>query len=210
VSSGGRSGGWPDGRGAVAVDPRWIERILLSQPRVGEVRVVCVDGPAGSGKTTFAGRLAGALEEAFGEVPVVHGDEVYEGWPVVAAAPDRIAAFAMLAGRIDTWLFDRWQHGYDAEHPRWDWHADAWGDPVVVPAAPVVVLEGVGLGSQPLRTRAVLSVWVDCDPALRLPRVLARDGDGLAAEMTSWQRDERVWHGLDATARGSDVTLITG
>ena len=195
---------------ATEIDPRWIERILLSQPRVGEVRVVCIDGPAGSGKTTLAAELAVVLESSFGEVPVVHGDEVYEGWPVVAAAPDRIAAFAMLAGRIDTWLFDRWRHGFDAEHPRWDWHADSWGDPVVVPAAPVVVLEGVSLGSHPLRARSVLSIWVDCDPALRLPRVLARDGDALAAEMAGWQRDEHVWHQLDETAFGCDVSLVTG
>jgi uridine kinase len=192
------------------VDPRWVQRVLVATPSVGEVRVVCVDGPAGSGKTTFAARLAAALEPSFGEVPVVHGDEVYEGWAVVAAAPDRIAAFAMLAGRIDTWLFDRWQHGYDAEHPRWDWHADAWGEPVVTPAAPVVVLEGVGLGSRPLRSHAVLSVWMDCDPALRLPRVLARDGDALLAPMTDWQRDERVWHLLDATAVECDAVVVTG
>jgi uridine kinase len=198
------------GQASDAVDPRWVERVLLSRPLVGEVRVVCVDGPAGSGKTTLAARLVDALGESFGEVPVVHGDEVYEGWPVVAEAPDRIAAFALLAGRIDTWLFDRWQHGYDAVHPRWDWYADAWGDTVLVPAAPVVVLEGVGLGSRPLRARSVLSVWVDCDPALQLPRVIARDGDGLASEMAGWQRDERVWHQLDATALGCDVTLVTG
>ena len=192
------------------VDPRWVQRVLLASPSVGDVRVVCVDGPAGSGKTTFAARLAATLEPSFGEVPVVHGDEVYEGWAVVAAAPDRIAAFAMLSGRIDTWLFDRWQHGYDAEHPRWDWYADAWGDPVVTPAAPAVILEGVGLGSRPLRSRAVLSVWMDCDPALRLPRVLARDGDALLDPMTDWQRDERVWHLLDATAAECDAVVVTG
>lgn len=203
---------WSDPSGAPgsSVDPRWVERVLTAAPTVGEVRVVCVDGPAGAGKTTAAAALARALQPSFGEVPVVHGDEVYEGWPVVAAAPDRIAAFALLAGRLDTWLFDRWQHGYDAEHPRWDWYADAWGEPVVVPAAPAVVLEGVGLGSRPLRARSVLSVWVDCDPALRLGRVLARDGDGLRDPMLSWQRDEAVWHELDATAAESDVVLVTG
>ena len=45
-------------------------------------------------------------------------------------------------------------------------------------------------------SRAVLSVWTDCDPALRLPRVLARDGDALLGPMTDWQRDERLYSGL--------------
>jgi uridine kinase len=192
------------------VHPRLIERVLLSRPRVGEVRLVCIDGPAGAGKTTLAARVAAALQPSFGEVPVVHGDEVYEGWPVVGIAPDRIAAFAMLAERIDAWLFERWRHGLDAAHPCWDWHAGAWGEPVAVPAAPVVILEGVALGSRPLRAQSVLSVWVDCDPALRLPRVLARDGDALADPMAGWQRDEHVWHQLDDTAVGCDVTLLTG
>ena len=31
------------GQASDAVDPRWIERVLLSRPLVGEVRVVCVD-----------------------------------------------------------------------------------------------------------------------------------------------------------------------
>lgn len=192
------------------VDARVLERVLMSAPSIGEVRLVCIDGPAGAGKTMLAARMAASLERSFGPVPVVHGDEVYEGWPVVAIAPDRIAAFDMLASRIETWLFDRWEHGWDAAHPTWDWHAGAWGEPVPVPAAPAVVLEGVGLASRRLRSRAVLSVWVDCAPELRLPRVLARDGEELEAEMVAWQRDERVWHELDQTALGCDVTLLTG
>lgn len=39
-------------------------RVLATPPRLGSVRLVCVDGPAGSGKTTLADRLATALAAA--------------------------------------------------------------------------------------------------------------------------------------------------
>ena len=38
-----------------------VEQLRGSPARLGTVRLVCVDGPAGSGKTTFAGRLAELL-----------------------------------------------------------------------------------------------------------------------------------------------------
>ena len=193
-----------------SLDPHTVERVILAEPSIGDVRLVVIDGPAGAGKTTYADSLASALADSFGPIPILHGDEVYEGWPVVASAPDRIAAFALLSGRVDTWLFDRWRHGYDAEHPRWDWQAGGWGEPGTLPAAPVVILEGVALGSAPLRKHASLSVWVDCDPALRLDRVLSRDGESLREEMQSWQRDEAVWHQLDATAVHCDISVVTG
>ena len=40
-----------------------VERLATAPPRLGRTRLVCVDGPAGSGKTTLAGRLAGALPQ---------------------------------------------------------------------------------------------------------------------------------------------------
>ena len=188
----------------------WVSRILDSEPRVGPVRLVCIDGPAGSGKTTLASELATALHVA-GPTPagaaVVHGDEIYEGWDVVASAPDRVAAFGLLPQRISAWLLDPWREGRAGRHPVWDWYADAWGPDVEVPAAPVVILEGVGLGAAALRELAALSLWVEADPDIRLARVLARDGEQLHAAMLGWQRDEDRWHQLDRTRECVDVRL---
>jgi uridine kinase len=193
-----------------SLDPRWAERLVASEPSVGSVRLVCVDGPAGSGKTTLAAALAHAAEPAFGEVPVVHADELYEGWAVVAGIEDRIAAFDLLAARVEGWLLDPWRHGAPGAHPRWDWYADTFGEPVHVPAAPVVILEGVGLAARPLRAQAVLTVWVEsADDGVRLDRVLARDGEALRAEMQRWIEDERRWHEHDGTRAGADVVLRT-
>jgi uridine kinase len=174
------------------------------------VRLVCIDGPAGSGKTTLATELAAALNAAapnLAEVPVVHGDEIYEGWDVVASAPDRVAAFGLLPQRISGWLLDPWREGRAGRHPTWDWHTDAWGPDVEVPAARVVMLEGVGLAAAALREVAALSLWVEADPDIRLARVLERDGEQLRDAMLTWQRDEDRWHHLDRTREGVDVRL---
>ncbi len=60
-------------------------------PRRGwaRTRLVCVDGPAGSGKTTFAGRLAAALgPDGDG---ACHMDDLYAGWTLTGAVA-RLAA----------------------------------------------------------------------------------------------------------------------
>jgi uridine kinase len=182
-------------------------RIVGSAPSVGRVRLVCIDGPAGSGKTSLAATLADALQPAFGAVPVVHADDLYEGWTLVADAPDRVAAFALFARRIEQWLLEPWSRGEPAVHPVRDWSADAWGPSVSVPAAPVVVLEGVGTAARSLRARAALSVWVEVDPVLAVERVVARDGEATRGEIVSWQRDEATWHRRDGTRAGADLRV---
>jgi uridine kinase len=191
------------------LDRTWVDRILATGPTVGPVHLVCVDGPAGAGKTTLADSMAATLSPQLGPVPVVHGDELYEGWDVVVGANDRVAAFGLLPPRIVRWLLEPWARGHDGVHPTWDWYAGAWGDDIAVPAARAVVLEGVGLAAASLRRRAALSVWVDADPVLRLERVLERDGEALRPQMESWQHDEARWHELDRTRDGVDLRLST-
>lgn len=182
-------------------------RVRHAAPSVGPVRLVCVDGPAGSGKTTLAAALADALSGPEHAVPVVHGDDLYEGWAVVADVPDRVAAFDVLAERVTAWLLEPWRRGEVARQPVRDWSADAWGEPVDVPAADVVVLEGVAMASRRLRAHAALVVWVEVDAATGIERVVARDGEAMRAEIEGWQRDEACWHALDGTRDAADLRL---
>jgi pantothenate kinase-related protein Tda10 len=60
-----------------------VRRTLAVPARLGAGRLLCIDGPAGSGKTTLAGEVAA---EAMAEmsVAVVHLDDVYPGWDGLA------------------------------------------------------------------------------------------------------------------------------
>lgn len=185
-------------------------RALAAAPLAGQVRVICVDGPSGSGKTTLAAALVAELSAYVGPVPVVHGDDVYEGWGVAGDEPDPVRAFTILGERLLTWLVRPWVAGRDAEHPVWDWHTGSWGAHRTVPAAPVVVLEGVGLAGAALRPYASLVVWLDADPVTRAARVAERDGAQVDAHMDAWRARETAWHVSDRTAEQSDVRLRTG
>ena len=52
------------------------DRVLADPPRCGTIRLVCIDGPAGSGKTTLAAALAAAVRRRGRSVEVVHLDDL--------------------------------------------------------------------------------------------------------------------------------------
>ena len=193
-------------------------RILAAPPSAGPVRLVCIDGPSGAGKSTLARDLVGALAaspswaalhgDASGP-PVVHGDDVYEGWDVVAGTAGPVDAFTALGERLVVSLVDPWLRGDAGSVDVWAWVSSRWAGNRAVPAAPVVLLEGVGLAGPSLRPHAALTIWIDADPALRAERVDARDGLDVAAHMPRWRAWESAWHTHDATASHCDVALRT-
>jgi uridine kinase len=163
------------------------EAVLAEPPALGSTRVVCVDGPAGSGKTTFAARLAGALAA---HAAVLHMDDFYAGWTLTGAVA-RLAAGVLrpLAG-------DR-----PGAYHCYDWAAGAFRpEPVVVVPAPVLVIEGCGSGARALAPWTTLLVWVEAPAALRLARGLARDGTHLAEHWRRWQQTEATAFAAEDTS----------
>ena len=62
-----------------------VASVLAAPPTLGAGRLVCVDGPAGAGKTTLAAALDRAFRDALrpsvpATVQTLHMDDVYEGW----------------------------------------------------------------------------------------------------------------------------------
>ena len=186
---------------AVGSAARIADAVLAAPPRCGGVRLVCVDGPAGSGKTTAAGALADALTARGSPGPVVHLDDLYEGWTQPLGAP--------LAARVEAWLLLPWRDGLPGRHPRYDWAVQrftAWAE---APAGPVAVIEGCGAASRGIRAYASLVVWVEAERSVRLARGLARDGDALAEEWDRWQAAETAHFAADGTRAAADVIIRT-
>jgi uridine kinase len=167
-------------------------RVRAAGPRLGGTRLVCVDGPAGSGKTTLAGRLAAALD-----APVVHMDDLYAGWTLTGA-------FARLAAGVLRPLAG----GGPGAYHRYDWAAGRFcGTPTTVPAADVLVVEGCGSCPRAADAWAALRVWVEAPPEVRLARGLARDGQGTAAEWRRWQATEAAAFAAEGTRERADVRV---
>ena len=111
-------------------------RLGRLEARCGPVRLVAVDGHAGSGKSTFAARLAEALDDA----PVLHLDDL--------ASHD--ALFEWTA-RFRTTVAEPLSEGRTARFRGYDWRRRAFLRASALPPRPVVLVEGVGAGRRALR-----------------------------------------------------------
>ena len=167
------------------------ERVLATPPRPGPVRLVAIDGPGGSGKTTFAGRLAAAL----GDAQVVHTDDFVDSWG------DPMGFWPRLREQV----LDPLLAGRAGRYQRYDWLAGelaGWHD---VPLAPAVVIEGVSSARRDVAGALTLAVWVETPPSLRLRRALARDGAGMLEQWRLWMSLESAHFATDATRERADV-----
>ncbi len=176
--------------------PGLVARVRSAAPRLGRTRLVCVDGPAGSGKTTLAGRLATALGPG---TAVVHMDDLYAGWT-------QTGAFARLAAGLLRPLAE----GRPGSYRRYDWTAGRFaGVPTPVQVPEVLVVEGCGSCPRAVDPWAVLRVWVEAPQALRLARGLARDGAALEGYWLHWQVTEAAAFAAEGTRDRADV-LVDG
>ena len=163
-------------------------------PTVGGTRLVCVDGPAGSGKTTLAGNLA-ALEPA---AVVIHVDDLLEGWSGLPGVTDQFDSFLLPLDR-----------GEPGSYRRYDWHAGAFAETVPVPVTPLLVVEGVGSGSRSHAAWHTVLVWIEADDERRLARGMARDGEQMRAYWEQFMREEVELFTRERTRERADVVVPT-
>jgi hypothetical protein len=189
-------------------------------PRLGTVRLVAVDGPTGSGKTSFAARLAqalgaagaapdaGALPDAdavpdAGAVPdaVAVSDTTVDDrrrWPAVAPA-ETVHLDDLLDGwndqltfwpRLEAGVLEPLRRGRPGEHPVYDWVAGRFAGRRAVPVPGVLIIEGVTAARAVIRPELTLSVLVLADRDLRLRRCLERDGAATREPLLRWMTIE--------------------
>ncbi|HET6562647.1 MAG TPA: 4-amino-4-deoxy-L-arabinose transferase [Marmoricola sp.] len=180
--------------------PERLAELVLARPsRCGTTRLVCVDGPAGSGKTTLAADLAAAVEARGRTVAVVHLDDLLEGWDGL----DEVGRSAQVL------LVEPWAAGVPGGYRRYDWHRAAFAEHHEVPPADVAVLEGVGSGHPGFADLVTLLVWVEAPDELRIARGLERDGPELVPQWRRWLGAEQRLHARERTRERADV-LVDG
>jgi uridine kinase len=167
-------------------------------PRLGDTRLVAVDGPSGAGKTWFADRLSAATG-----APAVHTDDLLDGWDDQFTFWHRLEQQVLMPLRA----------GRPGEFRRYDWLRMCFGDEVVrVEPAEIVIIEGVSSARAAIRPELSLAVMVNAPAELRVERVLKRDGGhdvAFAAYFERWRRAEDRHFAADDTAAHADL-LVDG
>lgn len=179
--------------------PEATARLVLSlasarPATLGSTRLISIDGPAGSGKTTLAARIAELEPTAH----VVHMDELYDGWTGLGSVSRQLSTLVRPLAL-----------GKPGFYRRYDWLKGAFAESVDVDPPPVLVLEGVGSGSAELATMITVLVWVSAPRALRRQRGLSRDGEAIAPQWDGWMRQEDAHFAGQRTAERADV-LVDG
>lgn len=176
-----------------------VDGIGRATPRLGAVRLVVVDGPAGSGKTTLAAAIAGLLEDRGSTVAVIHLDDLYEGWSGLDGVWDRLAVQVL----------ESLEDGRPGRYRRYDWQMQDWAEWVEVPVPDVLVVEGCGSAQRSADPLAVLRVWVETSAQVRLARGLERDGAALRAHWLRWMEGEAAHFAAERTRERADVRFVT-
>jgi predicted kinase len=166
-----------------ASGPARTARLLRAlRPSCGPVRLVGLDGHAGSGKTTWAARLARELDGA----PVLHLDDL--------ARHDCLFGWT---DRLEEQVLEPLRRGAPGRYTVYDWDRRRDAGTAVLPPEPVVLVEGVGAGRRELRPWLACLLWMDVPEAVAWERGRRRDGPAQAAFWRGWTRAERAHFSAD-------------
>lgn len=166
--------------------------------QVPGIRLVGVDGPGGSGKSTIARELSAA----FGW-PIIEIDDflswvsLENWWPRFES--EVIAP--LLAGRsiryqVRDWAGDEFGEGLGA------WKELAW--------TPILIIEGIGSTRAAVADSLACRVWVEAPASERMARGVARDGESHRDLWERYMADEARFFAADQTADRADVRVDTG
>ncbi|MCW2763050.1 MAG: hypothetical protein JWR85_3251 [Marmoricola sp.] len=171
-----------------------LRRALAKLPTLGAGRLICFDGPAGSGKTTWAARVA----ELAPGTRVIHMDDLYAGWSGLPQVDAQLGGLLLPLAA-----------GQPGSYRRYDWLAGGFAETVTVDPDPLLVLEGVGSGASRFGALHTLLVWVEAPYDERMRRGIERDGDAFAPYWEQWAGDEADLFARERTRERADV-LVDG
>lgn len=174
---------------------RILELVGSRPARLGGDRLLCIDGPAGAGKSTLADGIVAASPGS----GLVRLDELLDGWEGLHEVAETLSRDVLLP----------LAEGRAGSYRRYDWVAGEFAERVRVTRHRLLVVEGVGSGS--LVTAALRSalVWVEAPTSVRRLRGVARDGDAFAGHWDSWATQEERLFATQRTRSTADLVIQT-
>src|SRR3954471_8307627 len=138
-----------------------LDNVQAGSPQLGRTRLIGIDGPAGSGKTTVAAHLQARAEARDLNTYVIHMDDLYDGW----TGAER--GFGLLRDHVLQRLAD----GREGRYRRYDWYTAAYAELHVVPATvELLIVEGVTSCDRDADRFQSLRVWIETTNEIRLGR----------------------------------------
>jgi len=168
--------------------------------------LVAIDGAGGSGKTTFARKLA--VETS---ATVVEGDDFYRVLDM--SEREKLDAYSGYMQYID-WqrfrseLLQPIRAGLAARCQRYDWDLNTLSGTIEVAPFGVIIIEGVYSCRPELREFYDLAVLVETPRAERLSRLRAR-GENSEEWIQRWDAAERWYFDRVLSKRGMDY-IVSG
>jgi uridine kinase len=161
------------------------------------IRIVGIDGPAGSGKSTLTRRLIDRTDASLIQIDdFVSWIDVAGWWP-----------------RFDDQVLQPLLRGEDAHYQVRDFENDPLGTSLgiwkTVPWSPLVIFDGVTCTRKAASDHLAYRIWVEAPDEVRLARGLVRDGDQARDLWLAWMEEERSFFLKDATRDRADL-LVNG
>jgi len=172
-----------------------VQNVNSSSKKCGQTKIVVIDGPAGSGKTTLAKSLSGLLENC----PIIHMDEIYEGW--------ENALSPKTSQDLVEWIINPLLEDKSIEYLKYDWHLEQRIEKVVINNSKVMIIEGVGASVSEISKHACLKLWIEVNEETGINRVLTRDGLQIQEQMKKWQRQESKFFIENNSKENSDIWI---
>ncbi|MBX9472111.1 uridine kinase family protein [Microcella sp.] len=150
--------------------------------------IVGIDGAGGSGKST----LAAAIAERLGaDAVVIPMDDFIVRERMLDDSWDRGWDHDRLLQQVITPL----RRGEPVVYQRREWSSNSLSDPIAVPGASIVIVEGITALHPTLAPHWDLAIWVETDAMIALERGRARDAGNENAQ--HWE----LWSSNDARYR---------
>ena len=172
-----------------------VDKINESSKKCGQTKIIVIDGPAGSGKTTLAKSLSGLLENC----PIIHMDEIYDGW--------ENALSPKTSQDLVEWIINPLLESRSIEFVKYDWYLEKRIEKIVINLLKVLIIEGVGSSSFEISKHASLKLWIEVNKETGINRVLTRDGQQIQEQMKKWQSQESKFFIENNSKENSDIWI---
>ena len=172
-----------------------VDKVNESSKKCGQTKIIVIDGPAGSGKTTLAESLSGLLENC----PIIHMDGIYEGW--------ENALSPKTSKDLVQWIINPLLEKKSIEYIKYDWNLEKRIEKVVINNSKVIIIEGVGSSTFEVSKHASLKLWIEVNKETGISRVLTRDGQQIQQQMKKWQTQESKFFIENNSKENSDIWI---